>query len=164
MRRGLTNVGRHIRLPAHAVKLLSKWRRAVALLADQLGVTPEPDRVVEFLQLSEAKAAIIAQALKLGALNCVSEGPSGESLDRICADARFEEPVVAVEQADALGYLMEMLRNLEERESLVISLRYGLSGQPPMTLTSISLRLGLTRERIRQIESQALVRLARRFD
>jgi RNA polymerase primary sigma factor len=167
IRRALINKVKSVRVPAYMVEVLTRWKRTSARLAQQLGRDPTPDEIGKELKLSPSKIAIIRQALSASA-------PVGRGGD---ADSSFDlEDILAGvpsrEESGALPgeYDREALRSaldfaLTERERHIIELRYGLSAEndgeddEPCTLEEIGERIGLTRERVRQIETQALRKL-----
>jgi len=167
IRRALINKVKSVRVPAYMVEVLTRWKRATSTLAQKLGRDPSADEIGKFLKLTPSKIAIIRQALSASA-------PIGRGGD---ADGSYDlEDVLAgvpsrEEDAGQLGdYDKEALRSaldfaLTERERHIIELRYGLcavaSGKDfePFTLEKIGEAIGLTRERVRQIENQALRKL-----
>jgi RNA polymerase primary sigma factor len=161
IQRALINQAKPIRLPAHMAKLLVKWRRASAVLTERLGRPASADEVGKALGLSARKARLVAKALWLGELSSLAEGERGESptLDEMLADERTKAPADLLVEADDLARLFGHLERLEEREATVIRMRFGLGPYAPMTLREVGENLGLTRERARQLERQALARL-----
>ena len=166
IRRALINKVKSVRVPAYMVEVLTRWKRANATLSQSLGREPSSDEIGKYLKLTPSKIAIIRQALSASA-------PVGRSGD---PDSAFDMDVLAgvpskEESAGLPGeYDREALRSalefaLTERERHIIELRYGLvsSEHPiegePATLEKIGEKIGLTRERVRQIENQALRKL-----
>ena len=161
IRRAVMNNGKPIRLPAYMVSLLSKWRRATAVLADRLGRAPTHEEVGKALRLSKKKLGIVAKAIRVNNLtphsdNLMDEGPA---LDHILTDDRSKGPESQMIEADDLDRIFLHLHALEDREAMVIRMRFGLESYQPMTLREVGENLGLTRERVRQLESQALQKL-----
>jgi RNA polymerase primary sigma factor len=161
IRRALINSGRMIRLPAYAHTLIAKWRRAEADLRDKLGRTPTHDEIARRLRLSPKKRCIVDQALRIAAAvpqpALEEDGSAAEDQLSHSADPC---PAAAAAQSDEVRKVLQLLDRLTPREAMVVRLRFGLSGQDPMTLCAVSRRLRLTRERIRQIEKEALKKLA----
>ncbi len=161
IRRAVMNNGKPIRLPAYMVSLLSKWRRASAVLADRLGRTPSHEEVGKALRLSKKKIGIVAKAIQVNNLmphaeNSDDEGPG---LDEVLTDDRNRAPDTVLIEADDLDRIFLQLGALDDREASVIRMRFGLDTSKPMTLREVGENLGLTRERVRQLESVALQKL-----
>jgi RNA polymerase primary sigma factor len=161
IRRAVMNNGKPIRLPAYMVSLLSKWRRATAVLADGLGRAPTHEEVGKALRLSKKKLSIVAKAIRVNNLTPHSEnlGEEGPSLNNVLTDDRSKGPESQLIESDDLDRIFERLDALEDREATVIRMRFGLEAYSPMTLREVGENLGLTRERVRQLESQALHKL-----
>jgi len=161
IRRAVMNSGKPIRLPAYMVSLLSKWKRASAVLADRLGRSPTADEVGKALKLSKKKVGIVAKAIRVNNLTHHSEGSDDEKmvLDDVLTDERSKPPEDLMIEADDLERIFGRLDALDDREAAVIRMRFGLSPYDPMTLREVGENLGLTRERVRQLESHALQKL-----
>ncbi|EMB15530.1 MULTISPECIES: sigma-70 family RNA polymerase sigma factor [Rhodopirellula] len=161
IKRALINSAKTIRIPAYMVELLSKWRRATARLNEELGRTPTNEEVARVLGLPKKKLPIIRKAIKINNSTPQSDQTeAGWSLGDMVQDERLKAPDEEMLDHDILKHAMSLLGDLEERESTVLKLRFGLGGVEPMTLKEIGAELGLTRERVRQIETEALRRLA----
>ena len=161
IRRAVMNNGKPIRLPAYMVSLLSKWKRASAILTDRLGRAPTLDEVGKALRLTKKKIGIVAKAIKVSNLMPHPEGSEdeGKILDDVLTDERSKAPEDLMIEADDLDRIFGRLDELEDREAAVIRMRFGLEPFPPMTLREVGENLGLTRERVRQLENQALQKL-----
>ena len=161
IRRSVMNNGKPIRLPAYMVSLLSKWRRATAVLTDRLGRAPTPEEVGKALRLSKKKVGIVAKAIKVNNLTPHSEGADedGIALDDVLTDDRSKTPGDLLIEADDLERIFGHLERLDEREAAVVRMRFGLDPHSAMTLREVGENLGLTRERVRQLENQALLKL-----
>ncbi|AGA31578.1 sigma-70 family RNA polymerase sigma factor [Singulisphaera acidiphila] len=161
MQRAVINQGKPVRLPAYLVKQLSKWRRAFVQLSEVLGRDPTPEEVGKALRLSRKKVEIVNQAIRVNMLMRYAESSDGDE-NLSCAhlvDNRTQNIVDQLQENDEYTRLFERLEQLEERKATVIRMRYGLDSHPPMTLREIGDTLGLTRERIRQLEKQAMQQL-----
>jgi RNA polymerase primary sigma factor len=160
IKRALINSGKTIRIPAYMVELLSKWRRANAKLSDQLGRTPTADEIARELELPSKKLKIVKKAIQLYNTTPQSSDQEGDiSLGDLIPDERFLGPEDDLINNDNLVHVERMLKDMDEREAAILKLRFGLDDGEPRTLKEIGEALGLTRERVRQIESEALKRL-----
>ena len=162
IRRAVMNNGKPIRLPAYMVTLLAKWKRASAGLAERLGRPPTPEEVGKALRLSKKKVGIVAKAITVNNLTPHNEGPADEdgfALDAMLTDDRLRAPDDLLIEADDLDRILGRLAELDDREATVIRMRFGLADYAPMTLREAGENLGLTRERVRQLENQALLKL-----
>ena len=161
IRRAVMNNGKPIRLPAYMVSLLAKWRRATAVLADRLGRVPTDEEVGKALRLSKKKLGIVTKAIRVNNLTPQSENfeDDGPALDDVLTDDRNKGAETQLIESDDLDRIFEYLGSLEDREATVIRMRFGLDCYNPMTLREVGENLGLTRERVRQLESQALRKL-----
>ena len=161
IRRAVMNNGKPIRLPAYMVSLLAKWRRATAVLAERLGRAPTHEEVGKALRLSKKKMGIVAKAIRVNNLTPHSENleDDGPALDDLLTDDRSKGAEIQLIESDDLDRIFEYMGSLEDREATVIRMRFGLDCYNPMTLREVGENLGLTRERVRQLESQALQKL-----
>ncbi len=158
--RGLGNQGRTIRLPVHMVDVIRTVQETALSLSEKLRRTPT------FKEISQASGLDIEQ------VELALTAPSDtESLDRpvgfdgnarlgdFVEDADSQDPFEMAAEASARRHLDEAMRSLDDREREIITLRYGLNGTNPRTLSDVGTRFDLTRERIRQIEGRALAKL-----
>jgi RNA polymerase primary sigma factor len=165
IKRALINSGKTIRIPAYMVELLSKWRRATARLNDSLGRTPTPEEVARMLGLARKKLPIIKKAIHVHQSAPQTEQVEGGwSLGELIRDENAKCPADVLLDADTLRHVLRRIDELEPRAATIIRLRFGLGGGEPMTLKEIGAVLGLTRERVRQIESETLASLAMELD
>jgi RNA polymerase sigma factor (sigma-70 family) len=158
--RALANQARMIRLPVHVELLLSQYRKVRATLTQELGRVPELTETAERMgrpveQVEDLEALRQQQPLSLD----TPIGTEGKgSLQDVLADPTAA-PGDLAGTLRARADLPGLLQDLPETERTVVTLRFGLGGDEPMTLVAIGKRLGVTRERVRQIESAALRRL-----
>jgi RNA polymerase primary sigma factor len=161
IKRALINCGKTIRIPAYMVELLSKWRRASSRLAEELGRTPTPEEVARVLGLPRKKLPIIKKAIKIYNLTPqTDQAEAGWSLGEMVMDERARTPEDELVENDNLTHVMQQLSVMDTREATVLKMRFGLEEHEPCTLKEIGESLGLTRERVRQIETEALGKLA----
>jgi RNA polymerase primary sigma factor len=161
IRRAVMNTGKPIRLPAYMVSLLAKWKRVTNGLTERLGRPPTPEEVGKVLRLSKKKVGIVAKAIKVNNLTPHNESSDEDrvSLDDVLTDERCKAPDDLLIEADDLDRIFERLEQLDEREAMVIRMRFGLAPYSSMTLREVGENLGLTRERVRQLENQAILKL-----
>ena len=165
IRRAVMNQGKPIRLPAYMVTLLTKWKRVSTALTDKLGRPPTPDEIGRNLRLSRKKVGIVAKAIRVNNLTPHPDTPEeGNLLDDMLTDDRAKSPGDMLIEADDLERIYDELGRLDDRESAVIRMRFGLTGDGPMTLREIGETLGLTRERVRQLETVAIAKLVSALD
>jgi RNA polymerase primary sigma factor len=161
IRRAVMNNGKPIRLPAYMVSLLAKWKRVTNGLTERLGRPPTPDEVGKVLRLSKKKVGIVAKAIQVNNLTPHAEhnDDDGLALDDVLTDDRSKAPDALLIETDDLERILQQLDALDEREATVIRMRFGLDPYVPMTLREVGENLRLTRERVRQLENQAILKL-----
>ena len=161
IRRAVMNQGKPIRLPAYMVTLLTKWKRVSTSLTESLGRTPTPEEIGRALRLSKKKVGIVAKAIRINSLtpHPDSGDDDGNILDDVLTDDRAKTADAQLIEADDLERIYEQLERLDDRESAVLRMRFGLDDESPRTLREIGEILNLTRERVRQLEHAALARL-----
>jgi RNA polymerase primary sigma factor len=143
------------------VELLSKWRRATARLAEELGRTPTPEEIARVLGLPKKKLPIIKKAIRIyNSTPQTDQSESGWSLGEMVMDERLRSPEDEMIDSDNLVHVMRMLETMDHLEATVLRMRFGLHDNEPRTLKEIGESLGLTRERVRQIETEALGKLS----
>ena len=159
--RALADKARTIRMPVHIVERMQKMHRAERLLWTQLGREPTLEEIAEEASLPVQQAREVRAAARASSS---LDQPVGDTDDAVLGDfVPGEGPLPEEQVEDSLRnqVLATALGALGERERQVLVLRYGLEGSDPKTLEQIGKRLGLTRERVRQIEVDALRRLSR---
>src|SRR6188474_3462101 len=161
IKRALVNTAKTIRIPAYMVELLAKWRRATAKLQDELGRPPTHEEVAKSLNLPKKKLAIIKKAIRVyNSAPQTEQTETGWSLDEMVMDGHSKSPDLEMVEADDLKHVLHLLDKMDKREATVLRMRFGLDDEEPKTLKEIGECLGLTRERVRQIESEALSKLS----
>src|SRR4051812_22714477 len=159
--RALADKARMIRMPVHIVERLHKMNRAERHLWTQLGREPTLEEIAEEANMPVSQAREVRNAARA---STSLDAPVGDYDDAVFGDFVAGDgplPDEEVEVSLRCQALAEALAALSDRERRVLILRYGLDDAEPKTLEEIGRRLGLTRERVRQIETEALKRLAR---
>jgi RNA polymerase primary sigma factor len=160
IRHALINTSATIRLPAHMVNLLTKWRRAERGLTRVLGCAPTDDQIAVDLGLTDAQRILVDKARRATQLRL--ESGTGESGIEWSADESThsaDAPDAMLEADDERQNLLRRMQELDERERSILTLRFGLEGENPLTLKEVGRRLGVTREWVRKIEIRAVRKL-----
>jgi len=160
IKRALINGVQPIHIPAYMVEMMSKLKQSMRELEDQLGRLPNVDELSEHMKMSPKKVKIIRKAVKAYHSPTQFGAADGEmTINELVADTHNPGPAEMIRDRDELRQLGELLGQIDEREAKILKLRYGLDGRDPMTLKEIGAEIGLTRERVRQIEHEALAKL-----
>jgi RNA polymerase primary sigma factor len=158
--RAIADQARTIRIPVHMVETINKLIRIQRQLLQELGREPTPEEIGEKMEMTAER---VREILKISQEPVSLETPIGEEEDSQLGD--FIEDGEAVVPPDAASFSMlqeqlaKVLDSLSERERKVIELRFGLEDGHPRTLEEVGREFGVTRERIRQIESKTLCKL-----
>src|SRR5690242_16792818 len=160
IKRALINGAQPIHIPAYMVEMMSKFKQANRELEDELGRLPTIEELSEHMKMPRKKINIIKKAVKAYNSPTQSGSADGElTINEMVADTHNPGPDDTVIGNDDLKHLEELLHLIDQREARILKLRYGLDGRDPMTLKEIGVEIGLTRERVRQIEHEALAKL-----
>ncbi len=162
IRRMLINATQPVHVPAYMVDLINRFRETQKKLHNKLGHTPSSEELAEAMAIPAKKLLTIRRAMR--AYASASNSPSnadGEpmSLADLFEDHKHPRPDEDVEQRETIKDILAYIDQLDTRDARVLRLRFGLEGQEPLTLKQIGLVVGLTRERVRQIEIDSLRRL-----
>jgi RNA polymerase primary sigma factor len=162
IKRTLINAVQPIHIPAYMVELIARWKESSRKLEEELGRPPSLQELAKAMKLPVKKLQIIRRAVK--AFHAPAHAPTGddgEALDfnDMFEDTRHAAPEESVERKEEFKLILKLLDSIDERDARVLRLRFGLEGQEPLTLKQIGHEVGLTRERVRQIEVEALKRL-----
>ncbi len=158
--RAIADQARTIRIPVHMVETINKLVRIQRQLLQSLGREPTPEEIAEEMGLTPER---VREIQKISQEPVSLETPIGEEEDSQLGDFIEDDAAVAPPDAASFTMLQEQLSKtldgLAERERKVISLRFGLEDGHPRTLEEVGREFGVTRERIRQIESKTLAKL-----
>ena len=164
IKRALVNGVQPVHIPAYMVEMISKMRHAHDGFVEQHGRTPSVTELAESMKLPERKVKIIRQAVRGRTAPTQSgESEDGISLTEMVADEKTPQPEAAMLDAAQTDFVKKVLAGVDEREATILRLRFGLDSGESMTLKEIGAKVSLTRERVRQIEAEALKKLAELF-
>ena len=160
MRRALANQSRTIRIPVQSAGKINKIKSVKMKLTEKLGREPTDAEIAENLEFSERTVAGLRLAdLKTFSLHDpIQQGEDGEFQD-IIPDRGAMTPDRILGDVESLKRLKDLLCDLDERERMILQMRFGLDNNRPRTLEEVSQEIGRTRERVRQIQNQALSKL-----
>lgn len=158
--RAIVNQTRTIRLPVHIAEIVNSYMRSVRQLTQRLGRDPQVEEIAEKMKVSVDKVRSISQVVReTYSLDMLIGDQEEDTLKDILQDANALSPASASEDIRRREYIDDWLQQLSVIERKIIELRFGMSDGEPKTLDSIGKEFGLTRERVRQIETQALNKL-----
>ena len=160
MRRALANQSRIIRIPVQSAGKINKIKSIRTKLTEKLGREPTDAEIAKDLDFSERTVAGLRLAdLRTFSLHDpIQQGEDGEFQD-IIPDRGAQTPDRILSDVESVGRLVDLLSELDERERMILKMRFGLDGNRPKTLEEVSQTIGRTRERVRQIQNQALTKL-----
>ncbi len=164
IRRALVNTAKTVRIPSYMVEVIAKWKNTVAELSQKLGRKPDISEISDAMEMGSEGMEILKRAMNasdnLGRpVSLDVMWPTSEVADMKESSAP-EKTVFTALDAERIESL---LKSINEREALVLRLRYGLYDGQPMTLGDIGKKLKITRERVRQIEKIALRKLHKKL-
>jgi RNA polymerase primary sigma factor len=160
IRRALVNTVRTVRVPSYMSEIVSRWKALAHELNYHIGRAPTTAEVAAELELPEANWNVVRDTVTANSQPVQSMSQNGNDGD---SDA-FEDPRARPPEEELFNMLeierlKQLLRAIDERESTILKLRYGLADGQPMTLKAIGEKLHLPRERVRAIEQDALRKL-----
>lgn len=160
IKRSLINSDKPIHIPAYMVEMISRFREAREQFVETEGRPPTIEELADRMEMSISKVQHIRSAVRaVSAPTNDAECPDGGALTESIADQRTPAPEDAILSEAETTRIVGLLDALDERESKILRLRYGLDGDEPMTLKEIGVKIHLTRERVRQIECEALKKI-----
>jgi RNA polymerase primary sigma factor len=160
IRRSLVNSVKTVRVPSYMSEIVSRWKATAMELGYRLGRQATTSEIAEQLDLPENNWNVVRETVMSASAPAHSMSDDGAAaFAETIEDTRSVAPEEQILTAMELGRLRELLETLDTRESRILKLRFGIGTEEPMTLKAIGKRFGLTRERVRQMEQQALERL-----
>ncbi len=160
IKRGLVSKVKTIRVPAYMVEMITRFKQVSSELGDRLGREPTIEEIADAMELAPKRIFAIKRAINtFTSMDSPVGDHGGQTIADLIEDPRSAEPDSFVLDDQTKDMLYRGMSAISEREQLVLKLRYGLDEGAPMTLKEIGEVLGLTRERIRQIENESLKKL-----
>ena len=160
IKRALANQSKTIRLPVHLVDKIGKIRRVAAQMTEELGHEPSTEELAEELGLPIAKVAHLKSvAIRPASLDAKISADDDTAFGDLVGDDRADDPFEALRDKDLRGEVGDLLEILDPRERKIIAFRFGLSGGRERTLEEVGHKFGVTRERIRQLQNIALLKM-----
>jgi RNA polymerase primary sigma factor len=165
MKRALANQSKTIRLPVHLVDKISRMRKMIAKLTDELGREPENEEIAAELQIPTAKVALLKTvSVRPASLDApVGEDNDSATLGDLVGDDNAVSPDFGLGEKNLREDLSAMVNALDPREASIIKMRFGLEGHKELTLEEVGKKFKVTRERIRQLEYLALSHLRKQM-
>ena len=166
IKRALINARQPIHIPAYMVELIAKWKVASRELERELGTTPTLEQLAARMDLPVKKVRIIKRAVKAFRTPAQEgNGSDGDlmSMADLVADSRTGTPDESALRTEELDVLRKLLDTIDDREAMILRLRFGLDGRDPLTLKQIADEIGISRERVRQIVDESLEKLNERL-
>ena len=162
--RAIAEKSRTIRLPIHITEMLNKLKKGQRELSQELGRTPSVSELASFVELPEEEVKdLMCRARQPVSLEMkVGDGDDTELLELLAGDG--ELPSEQVEGECLKGDLRDLLSQLPELQGRVLRMRYGMDGEEPMSLTGIGRIIGISRDRVRNLERDGLAGLRRLSD
>jgi RNA polymerase primary sigma factor len=162
IKRALANQSKTIRLPVHLVDKISKMNRVASQMSEELGREPTDDELAEEVGLSPRSVSQLKTAsIRPASLDAPINEDDSTEFGELVGDEDARTPFEFLRDRDLRDELPELLALLDPRERFIIFQRFGLDGARPRTLEEVGKKLGVTRERIRQLQVIALMKLRR---
>ena len=161
MTRAIDNSARTIRLPIHISEKLSKMRRISRELSHRFGRQPNRLELASAMGIEPRELEdLISQSAPCASLDAHARGEEDRStLGELIPDPNGEEPMEGMDRSIQKEHLGGWLSQLNEREQKILRLRFGLGGEEPLTLAEIGRQINVSRERVRQLEAKAILKL-----
>jgi RNA polymerase primary sigma factor len=165
IKRALANQSKTIRLPVHMVDKIAKMRRVVNKLTEILGREPSDEEVGEEMGMKTRRVRL----MRLAAMRPTSlDQPIGEDEGNVMGDIVQDEHAVNayedLEKKTMTAMITELVKHLDNREASILRYRFGLDGGKEKTLEQVGKKFGVTRERIRQLQNSALLKLRKMME
>jgi RNA polymerase primary sigma factor len=161
IRKAISTTSQPIRIPIYIQAKLSEMKQAASRFKNGNGRTPNSTELAGEMGATERQTALVERAgrARRVALQPDEQTQAKTSPHDVIVDSKCPVPGAEMETAETVSMIRHYVRYLSEREASIVTWRHGLDGNPPCTLDQIAKRVALTRERVRQIENQAMVKL-----
>jgi RNA polymerase primary sigma factor len=157
IKRSLINAVKPVEIPAYMVEMITKWRRTANRLEGETCRPPTQDEIARAMGLSRKKVEVISRAARAFSSPFQAVTDDAEwSLSDMVPDDEARSPADVLLENRRKEAVMRFLNSIDTRAATVLRMRFGIDGGDPMTLKDIGRKIGLTRERVRQIERDAL--------
>lgn len=164
IKRALANQSKTIRLPVHLIEKIARIRKASAQLQDELGREPTNDEIAYVVGMSAGK---VAHLKSVSVRPASLDAPVGDGEDTrfgdLIGDENSASPYEKFSGKALLGDVRDMIDALDKREAEIIRMRFGLDGQTPLTLEEVGEAFNITRERVRQLQNMALMKMRKQM-
>jgi RNA polymerase primary sigma factor len=162
IKRAMANQSKTIRLPVHLVDKISIVRRVAMQMSEELGREPTDEELAEEIGISSAKVSQLKRvSIRPASLDAPIGDDDSTKFGEIVGDEDAQTPFELLRDKNLRDEVSELLEVLDDRERKIIFQRFGLDGGNPKTLEEVGKKFGVTRERIRQLQNIALVKLRR---
>jgi RNA polymerase primary sigma factor len=162
IKRALANQSKTIRLPVHLVDKISKMRRVALQMSEELGREPTDEELAEEVGMASAKVSQLKTvSIRPASLDAPISDDDTTEFGEIVGDEEALTPFEQLRDRNLRDEVAELISVLDEREKKIIFSRFGLDGGKPKTLEEVGRKFGVTRERIRQLQNIALMKLRR---
>ncbi|MEA3188009.1 MAG: polymerase primary sigma factor [Chthoniobacter sp.] len=162
IKRALANQSKTIRLPVHLVDKISKIRRVALQMSEELGREPTDEELAEEVGLVASKVSQLKTvAIRPASLDAPISDDDSTEFGEIVGDEEAQTPFEMLRDQNLRDEVSDLIAVLDEREKKIIFSRFGLDGGKPKTLEEVGKKFGVTRERIRQLQNIALLKLRR---
>lgn len=164
IKRALANQSKTIRLPVHLVEKISNMKKTATFLQEKLKREPTNEEIAKTLSLpTEHVAHLLSVSIQPASLDSSIGEDQSNTLGDVIGDENTPTPSEKFHDLYTIKDIQNIVKSLDERESKIISMRFGLFDQPVKTLEEIGSKLNLTRERVRQLQNSILKQLRNRF-
>jgi RNA polymerase primary sigma factor len=166
MQKAIANNSRMIRIPVQSAERLNKIRHTHRQLSEELGRDPTDLEIADHLDFSERTVSglRLVDSRTLSLNDPVANADEHSEYQDIIADSEASTPCMILEDIESNEHLRDIIESLDDpRERQIIKMRFGMDGNPPLTLDEISKSVGRTRERVRQIINKILMKIKTRY-